>query len=49
MSLHNVTLDAAWPSGWEITVALAERYWMVLLVILLVLVTAVIIRKRNRK
>lgn len=47
--MKTILLDAAWPSGWEITVALAERYWMVILVILLVVVTAVIIRKRNKK
>jgi len=49
LSLYHIGLDAAWPSGWEITVALAERYWMVLLVLFLVLVTAMMIRKRRKK
>lgn len=49
MKLWNILLDAAWPSGWEITVALAERYWLALLIILLMVVTAVIIRKRSKK
>lgn len=48
MRLWGLRLDAAWPSGWEIAVAVGQRFWPVILIIVLAVVTVAIIRRRKK-